>query len=76
MSKPTHLISYILHNHPHDTMVESASEVLTPEQARLHLNTLHTFEWPSDITDVRVTSLSAQGRLSSSRFLNRANTPR
>ena len=66
MSTPTHLISYLLHNHPHDVAVASDSDVLTLEQARLRLNSIHTFEWPSEITDVQVTPLLLNEPVSSS----------
>lgn len=61
-SKPIHLISYILHNQPHTVQVESDSDELTPDQARFYLNAIHTFEWPSEITDVQVTRVSQARR--------------
>lgn len=57
MAKPLHLISYILHNQPHSVEVESDREQLTPEQARVYLSVLHTFEWPNEFTDVQVTRI-------------------
>lgn len=57
MSKRLHLISYILHNQPQTVEVETNNDEMTPEQARLYLNTIHTFEWPNEITDVQVTRI-------------------
>ncbi|WAJ35520.1 hypothetical protein OU800_12800 [Pseudomonas sp. GOM7] len=57
MAKPLHLISYILHNQPHSVEVESNREQITPEQARVYLSALHTFEWPNEFTDIQVTRI-------------------
>ncbi|WP_339523924.1 hypothetical protein [Pseudomonas sp. EA_35y_Pfl2_R111] len=67
MSKPTHLISYNLHNHPHAVEIEAESAELTLDQARLRLNSIHTFEWPNEITDVQVTPIAQQDRTTVSR---------
>ena len=60
MSKATHVISYNLHNHSHAVEVEAESAELTLDQARLRLNSIHTFEWPNEITDVQVKPIAQQ----------------
>lgn len=57
MAKPLHLISYTLHDQSHSVEVESDREQLTPYQARFYLSALHTFEWPSEFSDVQVTRI-------------------
>ena len=57
MAKPLHLISYTLHDQSHNVEVESDREQLTPYQARFYLSALHTFEWPSEFSDVKVTRI-------------------
>jgi len=61
MSKPTHLISYLLHDHPHTVEIAAESAELTLEQARLRLNSIHTFEWPNEFADVQVTPITQTG---------------
>ncbi|MGE8360296.1 hypothetical protein [Pseudomonas sp.] len=61
-TKPVHLISYILHNQPHSVEVEADSEQLTPDEARFYLHSIHTFEWPNEITDIQVTRISHSKR--------------
>ncbi|MEK1904511.1 MAG: hypothetical protein AAAB13_01915 [Pseudomonas sp.] len=57
------LISYRLDSQARTTEVESEAEILTPEQARFHLESLHTSVLPAEITDVQVRPLaqSSQG---------------
>ncbi|HZX18069.1 MAG TPA: hypothetical protein VFF22_14560 [Pseudomonas sp.] len=66
MSKPTHLISYLLHDHPHTVEIAAESAELTLEQARLRLNSIHTFEWPNEFSDVQVTPIAQPGGTTSS----------
>lgn len=52
------LINYHLKNQPQSTEVETEVEALTPEQARFHVESLHTSELPLDITEVQISPIT------------------
>ncbi|AEF22784.1 MULTISPECIES: hypothetical protein [Pseudomonas] len=49
------LVSYRLGKQKKSTEVQAGASVLTPEQARYHIESLHSSELPSEITDIQVT---------------------
>lgn len=51
------LVSYRLGKQRKSTEVQTGAPVLTPEQARYHIESLHSSDLPNDITDVEVTPL-------------------
>jgi hypothetical protein len=72
MPKPTHLLSYMLRSQHHLVEVESDSKELSVEQARLHLNAIHPFDWPNEITHVRVWRIRDKECPASSRLIHNA----
>lgn len=55
------LIRYRLDAQARSVEVQSEAETLTPEQARFHLESLHTSALPAQITDVEVVTLADAG---------------
>ncbi len=51
------LVSYRLGKQKKSTEVQMGASVLTPEQARYHIESLHSSELPSEITDIEVKPL-------------------
>lgn len=51
------LVSYRLGRQKKSTEVQAGAPVLTPEQARYHIESLHSSEQPSEITDIEVKPL-------------------
>ncbi|WP_339411402.1 hypothetical protein [Pseudomonas sp. EA_35y_Pfl2_R5] len=51
------LVRYSLNAQTHSVEVESEAEVLTPEQARFYIESLHTAKLPAQITQVQVSEL-------------------
>lgn len=51
------LVSYRLGKQKKSTEVQTGASVLTPEQARYHVESLHSSELPSEITDIEVKPL-------------------
>ncbi|OLU27446.1 hypothetical protein BVH03_14635 [Pseudomonas sp. PA15(2017)] len=48
------LVSYRLGRQKKSTEVQAAAPVLTPEQARYHIESLHGSQLPGEITDIEV----------------------
>lgn len=57
------LVSYRLGKQKKATEVQVGAAVLTPEQARYHVESLHSSELPSEITELQVTPRGAAGDL-------------
>ncbi|UCJ15996.1 hypothetical protein K5Q02_19595 [Pseudomonas sp. MM211] len=55
------LVSYKLGNQKKSTEVQAEAPALTPEQARHHIESLHSSELPSEITDIDVKPLGDTG---------------
>ncbi|KIP96623.1 MULTISPECIES: hypothetical protein [Pseudomonas] len=55
------LVSYKLGSQKKSTEVQAAAPALTPEQARHHIESLHSSELPSEITDIDVKPLGDTG---------------
>ncbi|TBU83539.1 hypothetical protein [Phytopseudomonas dryadis] len=51
------VVSYRLGKHSRSTEVQAEAPALTPEQARYHIESLHSDALPSDITDIQVQPL-------------------
>jgi len=51
------LVSYRLGKQKKSTEVQAGAPVLTPEQARYHIESLHSSDLPSEITDIEVKPL-------------------
>lgn len=51
------LVSYRLGKQKKSTEVQAGASVLTPEQARYHVESLHSSDLPSEITDIEVKPL-------------------
>lgn len=51
------LISYILDNQPMNIEVESATEHMTPEQGRAHIEAQHDGGSSKQFTDIRITPI-------------------
>lgn len=49
------LVSYRLGKQKKSTEVQAGASVLTPEQARYHIESLHSSELPNEVTDIQVT---------------------
>ncbi|MGY4531939.1 hypothetical protein ACVW0Y_001055 [Pseudomonas sp. TE3786] len=50
------VVHYRLHGQARSVEVQSNSEAFTPEQARSHVESLHSSVTSSDITDISVTA--------------------